>query len=60
MQNDNRVMYYGLSMYGGWYAELLVNDSRVYLHENTLNELRKSCETYGVKIERTLTPRWDN
>lgn len=56
--NETRVMWWGASMYGGYYAEALVEGQRMSFHTEKLNELRKEVGEYGMKLEKWK--RFDN
>ena len=45
-------------MYGGYYANLWINDKYTGIHADTLRELREQLATYGLKAEKNL--RFDN
>lgn len=51
-----RLMDWGSSMYGGYYASIIVSeenyDNIVGLHQKKLKDLKKELETYGLnKLE---------
>lgn len=60
-ENTNRVMQYGLSMYGGWYADIVVDGKVKHLHEERLKDITQLCYTYGITITSWKNiPRFDN
>lgn len=57
---DRHVMDYGQSMYGGWYATLVINGKTKSLHAETLRELKKQITENGVAASLKNVRRWDN
>lgn len=55
---ETRVLEWGQSMYGGWYANLLVNGKVTGIHSEKLKELRTMLAELGLKAENSR--RWDN
>ena len=49
---------WGKSMYGGYYANILVNGKIEGIGEDKLADLRKRLAEYGLKAEASR--RWDN
>lgn len=55
----NRLSSWGLSMYGGYYAQVWIGDKYTGLHTEKLSELRKQLAELGIaKLNKDL--RWDN
>ena len=56
---DDRLLYWGKSMYGGYYAEMLVNGEIIGLHRPTIKELEYMVfSLYGFTLTRNY--RFDN
>lgn len=55
---QNRSSYWGLSMYGGYYADVYVNDEHRCLHADKLRELKAQLAELGLELDKEL--RWDN
>ena len=60
-----RLVDWGRSMYGGWYANILDEGTReawtsnyFYIHADTYRELREQLAGYGLKATRVN--RFDN
>lgn len=55
-------MYYGKSMYGGYYAEFIINDNeRITLHAEKLKELKHKITEYdSLFTSFKVFARWDN
>lgn len=53
-----RLMDWGQSMYGGYYATIVKEEKVIGLHAEKLNELREELRTHGLKAE--TSKRRDN
>lgn len=53
-----RLSWWGLSMYGGYYADIYVGEKHICLHAEKLKELKEQLAQYGINKLNTL--RWDN
>ena len=55
-------MYYGKSMYGGYYAEFIINDNeRITLHAEKLKDLKQKIIEYDSTFTSfKVFARWDN
>ena len=54
----NKLQDWGLSMYGGYYANLRINGKHTGIHTETYRELKQELAKYGLKP--TKDRRWDN
>lgn len=45
-----RLMDWGSSMYGGYYATIIVDEKYIGLHADKLKELKTQLAEYGLKI----------
>lgn len=54
----NKLEYWGLSMYGGYYANLWIDGEYTGIHVDTYKELKEELKKYGLKS--TKDRRWDN
>lgn len=60
MKRDDRLMDWGESMYGGYYATLIIDGKVVGLHAETQRELRNQITSYGVCSKLEKNKRRDN
>ncbi len=55
----NRLSSWGLSMYGGYYAQVWIENKYTGLHAEKLSELKKQLAELGItKLNKDL--RYDN
>ena len=55
---ENKLMFWGFSMYGGYYAEVIINGKYTGIHTDTYKELKNKLEQCGMKP--TKEKRMDN
>lgn len=48
---ERKLFDWGLSMYGGWYANLWIDGKYTGIHADTLKDLRKQLAELGLKTE---------
>lgn len=57
---QNRASYWGLSMYGGYYADAYVNGEHCTVHADKLKELKEKLVELGINTKLHKDLRWDN
>lgn len=58
---ENRMMDWGLSMYGGYYSNLVIDGHVVGVHAETKKELKKAIEgKLGKEVKLDASRRMDN
>lgn len=58
--NNNRLMWWGESMYGGYYADIIVDEEHICLHAETQQGIREQLVAYGLPGTLKRELRWDN
>lgn len=54
----NKLESWGLSMYGGYYANLWINGKYTGIHADTYKQLKEELDKFG--LNPTNNKRWDN
>lgn len=57
---ESRVLDYGKSMYGGWYANYLINGNFDGVHGDTLREVKEKLKGLGLDVNLKNVHRFDN
>jgi len=57
---ESRVLDYGKSMYGGWYANYLINGKFDGVHGDTLREVKEKLKGLGFDGNLKNVHRFDN
>ena len=54
----NKIQRWGLSMYGGYYAQVFIGEKYTGIHTDTLRELRQRLAELGLMADKEY--RFDN
>lgn len=56
----DRVIWWGKSMYGGYYADIVKDDQYDGIHARTQKELKEKLEGIGINPVLSANKRYDN